>query len=138
MQPPNLAWEFLAMAEKDFAALEAMTGPPFAIEVFGFHAQQAVEKCLRAWIECLAGESPMTHSIVTLLSTLEDMGANVRSWWDLTELTGFAVQFRYHEYDVPGGEPDRAVLIQRVSALMDAVRIRVADASGESVETNGE
>ena len=71
------AQSFLAMARKDFAALQAMTDPVFPIEIFGFHAQQTVEKCLKAWVEWLGGESPLTHNLVVLLSKLEEMGAEV-------------------------------------------------------------
>ena len=49
----------LAMAEKDLRALSGMKDPEvFAEEVFGFHAQQAAEKALKAWIAALGQEYP--------------------------------------------------------------------------------
>lgn len=39
---------FLVMARKDFDALRGMIGNPlFADEIFGCHAQQAIEKALK-------------------------------------------------------------------------------------------
>jgi HEPN domain-containing protein len=44
----------LAMAEKDLKALQGMgDATTFADEIFGFHAQQSVEKTLKAWIAAL-------------------------------------------------------------------------------------
>ncbi|MDP2822615.1 MAG: hypothetical protein Q8O52_08040 [Sulfuritalea sp.] len=41
----------LLMARTDFDAMRGMIGNPlFADEVFGFHAQQTVEKSLKAWL----------------------------------------------------------------------------------------
>ncbi|MCZ6632032.1 MAG: hypothetical protein O7G87_01390, partial [bacterium] len=42
------AHSLLAMAQKDLTALEGMQdAQTFASEIFGFHAQQAVEKALK-------------------------------------------------------------------------------------------
>lgn len=39
----------LVMARKDFDALRGMVGNPiFADEIFGFHAQQSIEKAFKA------------------------------------------------------------------------------------------
>lgn len=41
----------LRMAHKDFSALtDMLDNAVFADEIFGFHAQQAVEKALKAWL----------------------------------------------------------------------------------------
>jgi hypothetical protein len=48
------ALALLAMDRKDLNALAGMGDPQlFAEEVFGFHAQQAVEKALKAWLAAL-------------------------------------------------------------------------------------
>ena len=48
------------MAHKNFDALRGMVGTPlFADEIFGFHAQQAIETSLKAW---LAYYRILTHS----------------------------------------------------------------------------
>jgi HEPN domain-containing protein len=48
-----------------------MTDPGvFADEVFGFHAQQAIEKTLKAWIALLGQEYPFVHDVDALLNRL--------------------------------------------------------------------
>lgn len=45
------AAHLLRMARKDVQAMHALASPETAdIETFGFHAQQAVEKILKAWL----------------------------------------------------------------------------------------
>ena len=89
-----------AMAAKDLRALAGMgDAGTFADEIFGFHAQQAVEKTLKAWIAALDQEYPLTHNLARLLAILEEQGAQVEDFWDLTEYTAFAVEFRYDFYD---------------------------------------
>ncbi len=42
--------------------------------IFGFHAQQAVEKALKAWLNVLGHEHPFTHDLSHLLSELDGLG----------------------------------------------------------------
>ena len=45
------AESMLSIAKKDVKALRSMLDPDkFDVETFGFHAQQAMEKALKAWI----------------------------------------------------------------------------------------
>lgn len=76
------AASLLAVAHKDLRALDGMGDPEtFANEVFGFHAQQAVEKALKAC--CLAAGLPLkrTHSIQELRRDLRRLGWEI----DLSE-----------------------------------------------------
>ena len=51
MAPSDEAHQMLAAATKDWRALAGMADPDvFADEIFGFHAQQAAEKALKAWL----------------------------------------------------------------------------------------
>jgi HEPN domain-containing protein len=94
------AIRLLDMARKDLTALENMDDPcAFPDEVFGFHAQQAAEKSLKAWLALLGREYPMTHDLSFLLRLLEDAGADIERFWGLVEFNAFAVQFRYEAYD---------------------------------------
>lgn len=112
----------LAMAAKDLRALKGMADAEnFADEIFGFHAQQAVEKSLKAWIAALGAEYPLTHNIARLLAILEDLGVRVEPLWDLAEYTAFAVEFRYGAM-VDEEEPlNRNEVINRVQALFEQV-----------------
>jgi len=86
------ARSMLAMAEKDLKALRGMSDPRvFVDEIVGFHAQQAVEKLLKAWIDALGSEYPFSHDISLLLTILEDHNCNVELYWDLVEYNAFAV-----------------------------------------------
>lgn len=64
--------------------------------IFGFHAQQTVEKIFKAWI-CLNGkEYPFTHDLRLLYNLLAKTGAEgLDKFIDLVEFTDYAVDFRY-------------------------------------------
>lgn len=54
----------LGMSLKDRMALSSMLSrDKFAEEIFGFHAQQAVEKALKCWLCILTDEVPRTHDL---------------------------------------------------------------------------
>lgn len=113
----------LAMARKDCDALRGMLDQPlFADEIFGFHAQQAVEKTLKAWLASRGVEYPLTHDLSRLLSLLEDQGIDVTRYWCLVELNVFAVQARYDAFVMEGDEPlDRHDLLSKVEQLLEIV-----------------
>ena len=68
----------------------------FENSVFGFHAQQAVEKTLKSWLSLRQVTYPKTHDIRVLLILLETQGeAAAKNYKHLANLTDFAVQFRY-------------------------------------------
>jgi HEPN domain-containing protein len=90
-------WEsILEMGRKDLGALELFeNSKELADEIFGFHAQQAAEKALKAWISRLGGEYPPTHDLGKLIPILQRLGVDPTLLWPLTRWTSFAVQFRY-------------------------------------------
>lgn len=69
------------------------------VEPFGFHAQQAVEKLLKAAIRAAGAEYPNSHRLGDLLDIARTSGANVPQEFEaLRLLTPFAVEFRYDVY----------------------------------------
>jgi HEPN domain-containing protein len=94
----------------------------FDDRVFGFHAQQAVEKALKAWLHLVTGEHPFTHDLSLLLHLLETRGVDVSPWWEFLDLSGYAVRFRYEMF--PEGEEllDRELLAVSVRSLVRRVR----------------
>jgi HEPN domain-containing protein len=130
MKEANLARNLLSSAERDLKAIRNMTDPDlFADEVFGFHAQQAVEKTLKAWIALLGGEYPFVHDLDALLNALKKLGVDVDALWGLVELNAFAVQFRYEAFESQDEPLDRRALtveattvFRKVSALLKGVR----------------
>ncbi len=130
MNDRDHARELLSMAEKDLRALGGMTDTEtFDEEVFGFHAQQAAEKTLKAWIAVRGEEYPLTHSIATLVAKLEEIGCDVGCYWDLTKYNAFAVQLRYEASDPDEPPLDRRATIVAVRALFDRVRAVVENAN---------
>ena len=108
----------LNMAEKDLKALKGMKDTQiFGDEIFGFHAQQAVEKSLKAWIAFKGEEYPLTHNISRLISILEDLNSDVGKFWDLVELNSFAVEFRYGSMETFEEPLDRLAVIRKVEEI---------------------
>jgi HEPN domain-containing protein len=90
----------------------------FVDEVFGFHAQQAVEKALKAWLSQLGAEYPKTHDLDELFALLADSGGQVPAELsDLRDLADFAVQYRYEAFDEPL-PIDREATVARVKAFV--------------------
>ena len=128
MSDVDRARDMFTMAEKDLAALQGMgNNPQFAIEIFGFHAQQAVEKALKAWIVSWVHDYPLTHNIIILLTALEEAGADVGGFWNLARFNTFAVQFRYEPADELDVELDRNEVIRDVTRLIDHVRMVIGN-----------
>ncbi len=123
MSDREQARELLHVAERDLRALKGMVDVEvFADEVFGFLAQQAVEKLLKAWLCYLGQTYPFTHDLSLLLSRLEDANQEVEDYWDLVEFNPFAVELRYSTSGL--GEPslDRDDMIGQVAAVIERVR----------------
>lgn len=123
----------LDLAEKDFKALGGMEDTlTFADEVFGFHAQQAVEKTLKAWLAALGLEYPLTHNLARLLALLEKQGAGVDEFWDLAEYTAYAVEYRYGTLGMAEEPLDRPAVIRQLQILLHRVRGILAQILEES------
>ena len=117
------AREMLKMALKDLRALEVMLDPDSVdVGIFGFHAQQAVEKSLKAWITALGMEHTYKHDLRQLLIILRELGCDVTDLWEFVDLNTFAVQFRYEDYADTDAPLDRQDTIRRVKALYAKVR----------------
>src|SRR5271157_1751673 len=118
MKETDLARQLLSSAERDLKAIKAMADPSvFADEVFGFHAQQAIEKTLKAWIALLGQEYPFVHDVDALLTRLEKLGCDVAALRGLVELNAFAVQFRYEAFESQDEPLDRPAVVSAVDGL---------------------
>jgi len=119
------------MARKDLRAAAAMLDPDiFAEEIFGFHAQQAVEKSLKAWLSLIGRPYPRTHDIGALLELLADRSENLPEWaWELVDLTDFAVQLRYGSFEYNDEALDRASVISHLTSIVGEVEALVREGS---------
>jgi HEPN domain-containing protein len=133
MSEDDLAAKLLALARQDLRAAEILSEQPVVGEgIVGFHAQQAAEKLLKAWLTFLGIAYPRTHDLSLLIYKLEEAGTEVTSLWELLDLNPFAVQFRYDIFD---DEPlDHGVMLAKVTALLDHVEGLLTDSPPTKVE----
>jgi HEPN domain-containing protein len=112
----------LGMARKDFKALTGMMDADvFDEEIYGFHAQQAIEKSLKAWLALLGREYPLTHDISALPDLLRVNGQDVEEYWDLVEYNAYAVRFRYESLQIHDVPLDREAAVASIRKLMEKV-----------------
>jgi HEPN domain-containing protein len=121
----DLAALLLRKAAGDEAAVAVLsTDATVPDEVVGFHAQQAVEKLLKAVLAALDREFPRTHDLGMLQTLLEDAGHPLPDRLQaVEELTLWAVQFRYE--DVLDAGLDRAGTLRLVIAVREWAVARV-------------
>lgn len=107
-EKPNLAADLLALAREDLASAEALDKDErISDSPVGFHAQQAVEKALKAAIASRGLEFPFTHDIGLLMQLCEDSGFELpANLAEADRLTPYAAAVRYGL-----GDPD-AVAVQ--------------------------
>jgi HEPN domain-containing protein len=94
---PDLPGDLLSLAREDLAAAEALDRAERVSDApVGFHAQQAVEKALKAAIASCDQDFPFTHDIGLLMQLCQDAGLEPPA--DLSEtdrLTPYAAAIRY-------------------------------------------
>mgnify|MGYP005813246743 CR=1 FL=1 len=94
---PDLPGDLVVLAREDLVSAEALDREERVSDSpVGFHAQQAVEKALKAAIASRGQEFPFTHDLGLLLQLCQDAGLEVPA--DLAgadELTPYAAAIRY-------------------------------------------
>jgi len=108
----------LAKAQQDeYVLAQFADNPDAADETFGFHAQQAVEKLLKAALVAHGVVYPRIHRLGELMDLARSHGLAVPEEFDtLHRLTPFAVEYRYEFF----GEEVEKPLDRR--AVQDEVR----------------
>ena len=119
----------LRKAEEDAIAVREFAGnPEIGDSIIGFHAQQAVEKWLKAVTAASGVRHSTIHDIDRLIEIVEATEIKVPLDRDrLAVLTQYAVPFRYDEL-LDAESLEREVLV----ALVDEVAAWVADQIGLS------
>lgn len=90
------------LARRDLRAVQGMLHheDSFPDEIFGFHAQQAVEKASKAWLAGRGIEYPKTHDLDLLFDMISDHNPGFLGDFDvLRDLVDFSVQYRYEAFD---------------------------------------
>ncbi len=93
----DLARELIALAQDDRTAAEALLDNANVSDaIVGFHAQQAVEKALKAVLASSDTEFPFTHNIALLMQLCDDAGIEIpASLAGADLLTPYGVTLRY-------------------------------------------
>lgn len=101
-QPRDLALRYLALADRDIKTCRQLSDISDSDdEAIGFHAQKAIEKCLKAVLAGKAIPFRKTHDLVELVDLLKDRLQLTPPHVDvLDQLNPFAVAFRYDFLDV--------------------------------------
>ena len=125
MSPAEDALLLLAIVRRHLRSLGLTLDPAYPDEDWGFTAQQAVEKLLKAWIVLADRRPPRVHD-------LEDLFALAGQQLDplLLELQVFAVEARYEQGPFPLPAP-RQQLLALVEAELDCCQ-QAVEALGES------
>ncbi|MBI4327176.1 MAG: HEPN domain-containing protein [Chloroflexi bacterium] len=109
------AQDWLAHAEADLHYAKLGQNDPGTLEnLVAFHAQQAVEKALKAVLVQYQVEFPKTHDLEQLLVLIKSAGLTWPPEMDKAkEFTPFAIQSRYPGFDDPlaRAEVDEAIAV---------------------------
>jgi HEPN domain-containing protein len=109
--PREHALGLLAKADHDLVAAKATLPTGDAYDTICFHAQQAVEKCLKALLALMDIEYPRRHDLGELLALAKPHYPNLCPLEDaILELAPYAVEVRYDDEVAPGDEDARAAL----------------------------
>ncbi|MBI2441368.1 MAG: HEPN domain-containing protein [Lentisphaerae bacterium] len=113
-------------AEDEDVLDAALAGAKISDEIFGFHAQQAVEKLLKARLVSLGVDYPRAHNLLTLMELLAATNDPLPDEFaELFHLTPFATTFRSEEAGEPV-LPDRSALRVKIRRLREFVQQRIA------------
>jgi HEPN domain-containing protein len=123
------ARELLVQAKADLDAMRGMIVNAndehgmsyFTDSVFGFHAQQAAEKILKAWIASLGKSYNKKHDLMLFVNQLEDSGENVTELSELVDLNLFAVDYRYEAIAEEDEKLNREYWLGKIEKLYDQV-----------------
>ena len=103
----ELAELLLRKAEQDEFALDKLIPDPKSPdEIIGFHAQQAIEKMLKAVLASATVRYRYTHDLVELLDMLRKKGITYpEEFEEVTALTPYAAILRYEDDVVQTARP---------------------------------
>lgn len=112
------ALRLMRLAQRDRETFDLLFPlPQTHLAPLGFHAQQAVEKALKAAAVLAGVEVPRTHDLAALGQRLLDKGVALPlAVDDLRSLNPFAVEYRYDDEIVPA--TNREELAAKLSAIM--------------------
>jgi HEPN domain-containing protein len=128
MAEATMAGVMLESARRDAAAYQALVrNAAIHDSILGFHAQQVVEKAMKATLFKHGVLVPRTHNIAQLLDVLDDAAIPAPPHADeIDSLNPYAVQARYGTLDA--GSLDRQVVEVWVNEVLAWAGLQVSGA----------
>ncbi len=115
----------LRKAESDLASASLCLSAGKALDAACFHAQQAAEKCIKAYLTAHEIEFPFIHNLEKLIELCVRVEPSFRTIKTLAqELTPYAVQLRYDEEFWPSSQTAQQAL-DAATTIRDFVRDRL-------------
>ena len=101
----------LRKAESDLASVRLCLSAAEGLDTACFHAQQAAEKCIKAYLAAYEIEFPFIHNLEKLIELCADRDPSFMTIKTLgQELTPYAVELRYDDEFWPSAETARQAL----------------------------
>jgi HEPN domain-containing protein len=122
----DLASQLLGLARDDEAAARAMLAVADVTDsIVGFHAQQAVEKALKAVLASRSIDFPFSHNLAVLMQLCEDAGLTLPSpLTDADRLTPYGLSVRYGTAAPGERRPRHGARLGQRSGCLGRVRSR--------------
>lgn len=107
-------------AQDEYVLDKLLADADAPVEIFGFHAQQAAEKYLKAILLSVECEYPRTHRLTELIDLARGSGVDFpERFEEIRFLTPFAVEFRY---DAMPEEPEDPLDKVKIRELLADIR----------------
>lgn len=120
MPPRQIQLMLEKVAQDEYVLDKFLTDDDAPIEIFGFHAQQAAEKLLKAILAAAGADYPRTHRLTELIDLIRSRGIQLPDTFeDVRYLTPFAVDFRY---DIVPEEPEDPLDKVQIRNLLKELR----------------
>lgn len=121
----DLVQGWLRKAESDLASAGLCVSAGEALDTACFHAQQAAEKCINAYLTEHEIDFPFIHNLEKLIELCSRRDPSFTTIKTLgQELTPYAVELRYDDEFWPTGETAREAL-ETATAIRDFVQDRL-------------
>lgn len=121
----DLVRGWLRKAESDLAGAGLCVSAGQALDTACFHAQQAAEKCIKAYLTAHEIEFPFIHNLEKLVELCARVDPSFMTIKKLAqELTPYAVELRYDDEFWPSVETARQAL-DAATTIRDFVRDRL-------------
>lgn len=119
----SAAW--LASASQDLQVAERSLAAPPLLGAVAFHAQQAAEKALKAYLAAHGRPLPKTHELATLTSLCLALDPAFETLHEVRRLNPYAVTGRYPDMGIEPTFGDAQDLLAIAGRVVAFVRSRI-------------